>query len=106
MSTGLSDEARAQLLQLAAQLRAHPDYRIHIVGHADARGSREFNLDLGSRRARAVTELLARAGVSREQLEMESRGEDQPKVDGNSEQIWAANRRVEISIGVERSTAP
>lgn len=105
-SAWLSAEAQAQLLELAAQLRAHPDYRIHIVGHADARGTREFNLDLGSRRARAVTELLARAGVSREQLEMESRGEDQPRVFGNSEQSWAANRRVEISIGVERSPSP
>lgn len=105
-SAGLSEEAQAELLQLAAKLRAHPDYRIHIVGHADARGSREFNLDLGGRRARAVTELLARAGVSREQLEVESRGEDQPKVYGNSEQTWAANRRVEISIGMERNTTP
>jgi len=105
-SAGLSEEARAQLLELAAKLRAHPDYRIQIVGHADARGTREFNLDLGGRRARAVTELLLGAGVSREQLQMESRGEDQPRVIGNSEQTWAANRRVEISIGVQRSTTP
>jgi peptidoglycan-associated lipoprotein len=105
-SAGLSEEAQAELQQLAAKLRAHPDYRIHIVGHADARGSREFNLDLGGRRARAVTELLARAGVPREQLEVESRGEDQPRVYGNSEQTWAANRRVEISIGMERNTTP
>jgi outer membrane protein OmpA-like peptidoglycan-associated protein len=105
-SAGLSEEARTQLLELAEKLRAHPDYHIQIVGHADARGSREFNLDLGGRRARAVTELLLRAGVSRQQLEMVSRGEDQPRVVGNSEQTWAANRRVEISIGMERSTTP
>jgi peptidoglycan-associated lipoprotein len=105
-SAGLSEEARTQLLELAAKLRAHPDYHIQIVGHADARGSREFNLDLGGRRARAVTELLLRAGVSRQQLEMVSRGEDQPRALGDSEQTWAANRRVEISIGMERSTTP
>jgi outer membrane protein OmpA-like peptidoglycan-associated protein len=105
-SWGLTDEARDQLLMLAAKLRANPEYRIHIVGHADSRGSREFNRDLGGRRARAVVELLARAGVRREQLEAESRGEDQPKEVGTSEQVWAVNRRVEISIGIERSTAP
>lgn len=105
-SAGLTNEARAQLLALAAQLRENPDYRIQIIGHADERGSREFNRDLGNRRARAVTELLARAGVRREQLETESRGEDEPKALGASENVWAANRRVEISIGVKRSTAP
>ena len=105
-SSWLTDEAHAQLMALAAKLRANPEYRIHIVGHADARGSREFNRDLGARRARTVTELLARAGVSRQQLLTDSRGEDAPLAVGDSERVWAANRRVEISIGTERSPSP
>lgn len=102
----LSRRARDELLGLAARLREHPEYRVHIVGHADARGSREFNLDLGGRRARAVTELLARAGVPRRQIEAESRGEDEPRAVGTSERVWAANRRVEITLGNDRSETP
>jgi peptidoglycan-associated lipoprotein len=102
----LTSRARQELLALATHLREHPEYRIHIVGHADARGSREFNLDLGDRRARAVTELLVRAGVPRRQIETESRGEDEPRAIGASERVWAANRRVEITLGNERSETP
>jgi outer membrane protein OmpA-like peptidoglycan-associated protein len=105
-ASSLTGRAREELLALAARLRAHPEERVHIVGHADARGSREFNRDLGGRRARAVSELLIRAGVAREQLETESRGEDEPRIAGTSERVWAANRRVEISIGSERNETP
>jgi outer membrane protein OmpA-like peptidoglycan-associated protein len=105
-SSILTSRAREELLALAARLRAHPEDRVHIVGHADARGSREFNLDLGSRRARVVFELLVRAGVSRAQLVTESRGEAEPRVTGTSERVWAANRRVEISVGSEGSETP
>jgi peptidoglycan-associated lipoprotein len=105
MST-LTPRAREALIALAARLRANPGYRVHITGHADARGSREFNKDLGGRRARAVSELLLRAGVPREQIATESRGEDQPRANGTSERVWAVNRRVEITIGNERSEGP
>jgi peptidoglycan-associated lipoprotein len=102
----LTSRARDELLVLAARLRQHPELRVRIVGHADARGSREFNLDLGRRRARAVTELLTRAGVQRRQIEAESRGEDEPRAAGTSERVWAANRRVEITLGNDRSETP
>jgi outer membrane protein OmpA-like peptidoglycan-associated protein len=102
----LTARAREELLVLAAQLREHPEYRVRIVGHADARGSREFNRDLGSRRARAVSELLARAGVRREQIEAATRGEDEPRATGATERVWAANRRVEISVESARSETP
>jgi outer membrane protein OmpA-like peptidoglycan-associated protein len=105
-ASALTPRAREALTVLAARLRAHPDYRVRITGHADARGSREFNKDLGARRARAVSEILLRAGVPREQIDTESRGEDQPKAGGASERAWAANRRVEITIGSERSEGP
>lgn len=97
----LTDEAHAELLAVAEQLREHPDLRLRVVGHADARGSRGFNRYLGARRARAVTEALLAAGVARRQIQTLSRGEDDPRVDGEDEQAWAQNRRVEIRLDSE-----
>ena len=102
-ATTLTDEARAELLAVAKELRAHPDLRLRVVGHADARGPRGFNRYLGERRARAVTEALLAAGVARRQVQALSRGEDDPRVDGEDEQAWAQNRRVEIRLDSERS---
>ena|SRR5690349_5376915 len=102
----LTPEARGELLRLAARMRDDTSHRLRIVGHADARGSREFNRFLGNRRARVVSELLVAAGVPREQIDIESRGEEQPLELGASEEAWAANRRVEISIGNEGSNTP
>jgi outer membrane protein OmpA-like peptidoglycan-associated protein len=105
-SAWIGGRARADVLALAARLRDRRELRVHVIGHADARGTPEFNLNLGGRRARAVTELLARAGVPRDQIEMESRGEAEPRSLGTSERVWAANRRVEISIGTGRNETP
>jgi peptidoglycan-associated lipoprotein len=105
-ATRLSDDARAELRSLAEQLRAHPTLRLRVVGHADARGSRGFNRYLGARRARAVAEALLAAGVSRQQIQALSRGEDEPRVDGEDESAWAANRRVEIRVSSPRSNTP
>ena len=102
-ATTLTDEARAELLAVAKELREHPDLRLRVVGHADARGPRGFNRYLGARRARAVTEALLAAGVARRQVQALSRGEDDPRVDGEDEQAWAQNRRVEIRLDSERS---
>jgi peptidoglycan-associated lipoprotein len=105
-SAWLGGRAREQVLALGARLRDRPELRARIIGHADARGTPEFNLNLGGRRARAVSELLARAGVPRQQLEIESRGEAEPRSLGSSERVWAANRRVEINIGTGRDETP
>jgi peptidoglycan-associated lipoprotein len=105
-ATALTEDARAELRSLARQLRDNPDQRLRVVGHADARGSRGFNRYLGARRARAVTEALLAAGVARRQLQVLSRGEDDPRVDGEDEAAWAQNRRVEISMTLERSNTP
>jgi outer membrane protein OmpA-like peptidoglycan-associated protein len=102
----LTRAAREELLTLAARLRERPTYRLRLVGHADSRGTREFNKYLGGRRARAVFELLTAAGVAPEQLELESRGEEEPRVAGTSEEVLAVNRRVEIRIASERSETP
>jgi len=105
-ATALTDDARAELRSLAEQLRDHPDLRLRVVGHADARGPRGFNRHLGARRARAVAEALLAAGVARRQIQALSRGEDDPRVDGEDEAAWAENRRVEIRLDSERSNTP
>ncbi len=70
--------------------------RARIEGHADERGTREYNLALGERRANAVRAYLVAQGASRSQLEVISYGEEKPKDSGHSESSWAQNRRVEI----------
>ena len=70
--------------------------RARIEGHADERGTREYNLALGERRANAVRAYLAAQGASRSQVEVISYGEEKPVNSGHNESSWAQNRRVEI----------
>ncbi|HEX6308894.1 MAG TPA: OmpA family protein [Longimicrobiales bacterium] len=79
-------------------LRSNPDVRLRIVGHADERGSVEYNLALGMRRANAVREYLAGFGVDASRFETTSMGEDRPIASGSNEQAWAQNRRAEFVI--------
>lgn len=102
----LTAAAEEELTQLAARLRAHPSWRIGIVGHTDDRGEQGYNRDLGQQRARVVAEALALAGVAPEQLETRSRGEEEPKVLGSTEDARALNRRAEIAIRTQGSRAP
>ncbi|ADJ27113.1 peptidoglycan-associated lipoprotein Pal [Nitrosococcus watsonii] len=77
-------------------LAKHPDIKIILEGHTDERGSREYNLALGERRANAVRSLILLMGASEEQVEVVSYGEERPAVDGQDEGAWQLNRRVEI----------
>lgn len=70
--------------------------RVRLEGHADERGTREYNLALGERRANAVKAYLQAQGVLASQMEVISYGEEKPAADGHDEQAWALNRRVEI----------
>ncbi len=70
--------------------------RIRIEGHADERGTREYNLALGERRANAIRAYIVAQGALRSQIEVISYGEEKPVDTGHSEGSWAANRRVEI----------
>ncbi len=70
--------------------------RVRLEGHADERGTREYNLALGERRANAVRAYLVAQGASRSQIEVISYGEEKPANSGHSESSWAQNRRVEI----------
>ncbi len=84
-------------------IEAHSDYlnrnsssRVILEGHADDRGSNEYNLALGQRRAAAVRDIMLANGVRRDQIETLSFGEESPRAYGENESAWAQNRRVEI----------
>ena len=80
-----------------AQVLAGDRYmRVRVEGHADERGTREYNLALGERRANAVRAYLVAQGASRSQIEVISYGEEKPTNSGHNESSWAQNRRVEI----------
>ncbi|HMM25607.1 MAG TPA: peptidoglycan-associated lipoprotein Pal [Pseudoxanthomonas mexicana] len=80
----------------AKYLRDRPSSRIALEGHADERGSREYNLGLGERRGNAVNSALQAAGGSASQLTVVSYGEERPVCTQSDESCWSQNRRVEI----------
>lgn len=80
----------------AKYLRDRPSSRITLEGHADERGSREYNLGLGERRGNAVNSALQANGGSASQLTVVSYGEERPVCTDSSESCWSQNRRVEI----------
>lgn len=94
----LSQDARRVLAEKLPVLRQYPAIRLVIEGHADERGSDEYNLALGTRRAAAVVTYLAAAGVDRSRLEVVSFGEERPLVVASTESAWAQNRRDEFRI--------
>jgi peptidoglycan-associated lipoprotein len=77
-------------------LQTSPDLRVSIEGHCDDRGSDEYNLALGERRARAVRNFLVSLGVSPERMETISYGEEMPVNPKKTETAWAMNRRAEF----------
>jgi peptidoglycan-associated lipoprotein len=94
----LSDAARALLRANAEWMRAHPKYGVVIEGHCDERGTIEYNLALGQRRAAAVRDYLTSLGVDASRLRTKSYGEERPAVMGHDERAWAQNRRAEFVI--------
>ena len=87
-----------QLLHAHSQyLAAHPEKRLVVEGHTDERGSREYNLALGERRAEAVKRVLVLNGATAEQVEGVSFGEEQPAQTGSDEAAMSQNRRAELN---------
>jgi len=80
----------------AQYLVANPAQRITLEGHGDERGSREYNIALGEQRAKSVANMMKVQGVSENQLEIVSYGEEKPSAFGSDEEAWEKNRRVEI----------
>ena len=82
--------------QHARFLRAHPNARLVLEGNTDQRGSREYNLALGQKRAEAVRRAMTLVGASDGQIEAVSFGKEKPAVEGNTEDAYAQNRRDEL----------
>jgi peptidoglycan-associated lipoprotein len=91
-------EDQAILDRKAAILAANPAVRVRISGHADERGSDEYNLALGNRRAAAAKRYLAGRGVTEARMDIVSYGEERPVAAGQNEGAWAQNRRAEFEI--------
>lgn len=89
----LKDDARATLKRQAAWLKANPTITIAIEGHCDERGTREYNLALGERRATAVKNYLITLGVSANRVGTISYGKERPVALGHTEAAWSQNRR-------------
>jgi peptidoglycan-associated lipoprotein len=92
----VKDEFRATVDAHAKYLQANKAARMTLQGHADERGSREYNIALGQKRADAVKQLMMLLGAAESQIETVSFGKEKPKVEGHDEGAWAQNRRVEI----------
>jgi peptidoglycan-associated lipoprotein len=96
--SALADESRSALEAKAPVLLRHPSLRIRITGHADERGSDEYNLALGLRRAAEAKRYLAALGIPEDRIEIVTLGEERPAVQGHSEEAWALNRRAEFEV--------
>ncbi|ACV68868.1 peptidoglycan-associated lipoprotein Pal [Desulfohalobium retbaense] len=94
----LKPDARDVLQDKAALLDDNPGYKMIIEGHCDERGTQEYNLALGERRARAAYEFLILLGIDANRLQIVSYGEERPAVEGSNEAAWAKNRRCEFKI--------
>jgi peptidoglycan-associated lipoprotein len=95
----LSAEARATLDRQAAWLKKYASNNVTIEGHADERGTREYNLALGERRATAVKNYLVADGIGASRVKTVSYGKERPAVLGSNEAAWAQNRRGVTVVG-------
>lgn len=95
-SEAIRPEFESMLNQHAQYLQSNTGTNVVLEGHTDPRGTREYNLGLGERRANAVRQYLSIQGVPASQMEVISYGEERPAASGNSEQAYAQDRRVVI----------
>ncbi|MDI6740051.1 MAG: peptidoglycan-associated lipoprotein Pal [Candidatus Edwardsbacteria bacterium] len=92
----IREDAKPVLREVSKLMRDNPKAALNLEGHADERGTIEYNLALGERRAVAVKEYLIGLGVSAARLSTYTYGEERPAAAGHDEESWAKNRRVEI----------
>ena len=92
-SSALSGSAQGTLLRQAGFLNANPSLTITIEGHCDERGTREYNLALGERRAAAARDFLLAQGVDQARIKVISYGKERPVASGSTETSWSKNRR-------------
>jgi len=96
--SSLSDESRERLARNAELLRAQPQFMLTIEGHADERGTNEYNLALGERRANAVRDYLTSLNVDGARMRTLSYGEERPVCTSSDESCWSQNRRGHLVI--------
>jgi peptidoglycan-associated lipoprotein len=94
----LVEEARARLSRNADWLKAHPEFEVTIEGHCDERGTNEYNLALGERRAAAAKDYLGSLGVAGSRLRTLSYGEERPQCMDHGEPCWSRNRRAHFLV--------
>lgn len=92
-SSSLSDNATEILDTQIAWLKKHENVNVVVQGYCDERGTREYNLALGERRANAVKDYLVSQGIAADRISTISYGKERPAVLGNNETVWAQNRR-------------
>ena len=97
----IKDEYRPLVEAHAKYLRENPSARMLVQGNTDERGSREYNIALGQRRADGVKKMLILLGARDNQIESASLGEEKPQADGHGEEAWSKNRRSDILYGGE-----
>ena len=94
----LTADARKILAEKASFLNAHPNMNVRIEGHCDERGTREYNLALGERRAKSAQDYLIFLGINPTRVSIISYGEERPLEAGSGEDAWTQNRRAEFRI--------
>ncbi|CAH2782246.1 MAG: Tol-Pal system peptidoglycan-associated lipoprotein PAL [Candidatus Burkholderia crenata] len=95
-SYAVRDDYQPLLQQHAQYLKSHPDHHVLIQGNTDERGTSEYNLALGQKRAEAVRRAMSLLGVADTQMEAVSLGKEKPQATGHDEASWAQNRRADL----------
>jgi peptidoglycan-associated lipoprotein len=98
-SSVIRADAEATIKNWATWMQNYPDVNVVIEGHCDERGTREYNLALGERRANAVKNVLVALGIDPSRISTISYGKERPAVEGHNEAAWAANRRGVLTLG-------
>ncbi len=97
-SSEISDEARDNLLGQSLYMKNHPDTKIQIAGNCDERGSVEYNLALGARRANAAKSVMVKDGIDSKRISTISYGKERPLVQGSGEEVWKWNRNATTTV--------
>jgi len=97
-SSALSAESRTTIERWAAWLKTYPANSVIVEGHADERGTREYNLALGERRADAARDYLVSLGINTNRVKVVSFGKERPAIAGSNENAWAQNRRAALVL--------
>ncbi|MBQ7185445.1 MAG: OmpA family protein [Alphaproteobacteria bacterium] len=97
-SAEISDSARDNLLGQALYMKANEDVKVQIAGNCDERGSTEYNLALGARRANAAKQVIVKEGIDAKRISTISYGKERPLVKGTGEDVWKFNRNATTTV--------